>query len=61
MAVGEPAAGTNPAFSHSGLKRGDYSLTLVSESQLLTGKCVCTSACACSLEDAPVVSRGLIT
>ncbi len=61
MAVGEPAAGTNPAFLNSGLKRGDYSFTMVSESQLLTGKCVCTSACACSLEDAPVVSRGLIT
>jgi hypothetical protein len=59
VAVGEPAAGTNPAFFNSGLKRGDYSFTMVSESQLLTGKCVCTSAC--SLEDAPVVSRGLIT
>lgn len=61
MAVGEPAAGKNPGFSHSGLKGGDYSLTLVSESQLLTGKCMCTSACLSSLEDAPVVSRGLRT
>ena len=61
MAVGEPATGKNPGFSHLGLKRGDYSLTLVSESQLLTGKCVCTCACPSSLEGAPVVSRGLIT